>query len=63
MQTGSEGLAGRELDQAVLGVLAHAVRVGAATLSRDSEWKLRLEVLADDLSRAAGGGPVRLRLL
>lgn len=46
-----------------LGVLARQTRVMAESLDVDSRMRLRLEVLADDLTRAAVGGPVRLRLM
>lgn len=52
-----------ENEALVLMLLCRATRLAAASVPPGSEVRLPLEVLADDLSRAVDGGPVRLRLV
>lgn len=64
MYQGHGRLSDREYEAALLRILGHGVRLAAASLPAESQFILRLDVLADDLTRAADGGPAgRLRLV
>lgn len=58
MYQGDGRLSEAEYEAAQLRILGQGVRLAAASLPVDSQMVLRLEVLADDIMRAADGGPV-----
>lgn len=64
MYQGDGRLTEKEYESALLHILAQGVRLAAASLPAASQVALKLDVLADDLTRTADGGPVgHLRLL